>query len=65
MDDSEKSCLDQWLNDAKFSLVLNESTRDEAVQRVLSYYVFDSRMSQLQSIAVRTQVFVYTNRSRE
>jgi len=50
--DSERVVLERWLDEAKFSRVLKPSTYREAVQRILCHYVFDSRMSQLQAIAV-------------
>lgn len=53
LEEGEQQCLEQWLNDAKFTLVLKPTTMKEAVQRILCYYVFDSRMSQLQALAVR------------
>ena len=48
----EQVVLERWLDEAKFSRVLKPSTYREAIQRVLCHYVFDSRMSQLQAIAV-------------
>jgi len=52
LDDNEQLVLERWLDEAKFSRVLKPSTYREAIQRVLCHYVFDSRMSQLQAIAV-------------
>jgi len=52
LNDSEQTVLERWLDEAKFSRVLKPSTHREAIQRVLCHYVFDSRMSQLQAIAV-------------
>ena len=52
LSDDEQALLERWLDEAKFSRVLKPSTYREAVQRVLCHYVFDSRMSQLQAIAV-------------
>ena len=52
--DDEQLVLERWLDEAKFSRVLKPSTQREAIQRVLCHYVFDSRMSQLQAIAVST-----------
>jgi len=52
LDDDEQLVLERWLDEAKFSRVLKPSTHREAIQRVLCHYVFDSRMSQLQAIAV-------------
>ena len=52
LSDDEQALLERWLDEAKFSRVLKPSTYREAVLRVLCHYVFDSRMSQLQAIAV-------------
>jgi len=52
LNDGEQMVLERWLDEAKFSRVLKPSTHREAIQRVLCHYVFDSRMSQLQAIAV-------------
>jgi len=52
LNDEEQLVLERWLDEAKFSRVLKPSTHREAIQRVLCHYVFDSRMSQLQAIAV-------------
>jgi len=52
LSDSEQVVLERWLDEAKFSRVLKQSTHREAIQRILCHYVFDSRMSQLQAIAV-------------
>ena len=52
LSDDEQLVLERWLDEAKFSRVLKPSTHREAIQRVLCHYVFDSRMSQLQAIAV-------------
>ena len=57
---SEQVVLERWLDEAKFSRVLKPSTYKEAIQRVLCHYVFDSRMSQLQAIAVRIVTHTHT-----
>lgn len=51
LNEDERAVLDQWLNEASFTLVFQPSTAAQAVQRILCYYVFDKRMSQLQAIA--------------
>jgi len=56
---TEQVVLERWLDEAKFSRVLKPSTYREAIQRVLCHYVFDSRMSQLQAIAVSTALTLY------
>jgi len=56
---SEQVVLERWLDEAKFSRVLKPSTYREAIQRILSHYVFDSRMSQLQAIAVSPILTLY------
>ena len=52
LSDYEQSVLERWLDEAKFTRVLKPSTTNEAVQRVICHYIFDSRMVQLQAIAV-------------
>ena len=56
---TEQVVLERWLDEAKFSRVLKPSTYREAIQRVLCHYVFDSRMSQLQAIAVSTALTLH------
>lgn len=53
MTDEERSFLDTWLERASFRSQLTPATAAAAVRRILCYYIFDSRMSELQAIAVR------------
>jgi len=52
LNDEERSLLDTWTERASFTRQVTPSTAADAVRRILCYYVFDSRMSQLQAIAV-------------
>jgi hypothetical protein len=55
LNEAEHQVLERWLDEAKFTRVLKSSTTNEAVQRIICHYIFDSRMVQLQAIAVSKQ----------
>lgn len=52
LSNDEQSVLDTWLERASFRSQFTPATAADAVRSILCYYVFDSRMSQLQAIAV-------------